>query len=375
MPKKTEKNRNVRVVLTGGHAATTALSVVEEILRRHKDDWTVYWIGAKGAIEGKKVPTLESTILPSRGVVFHSIFTGRLQRKFTRYTIPSMAKIPAGFAHAYYLLSKIKPDVVLSFGGYASYPVVVMAWALKIPVVAHEQTTAVGRANKYSSRFAKKIALARETSLKYFPKSKSVVIGNPLMTQIWEVPFKERPDNPPTIFITGGSRGSQNLNNFIEPILESLLKKYIVIHQTGALDYEKFSGIKSSLQNPLKEKYEVYPFIDPMQIDGVYKRADIIVARAGANTVSEVIATKRPAIFIPIPWVNYDEQRQNAIFAQNFGLAKVLEQRTLKSSDLESAIDDSLKNWESIYRNVKNKKSPDQDAQKKLVDMLEECLK
>src|SRR4029078_6811783 len=105
-------NNDFRVLLTGGHAGTTALSVIEEMQsNENTKDWKLFWIGAQKAVEGKSSPTLESQILPKFGVTTYGIIMGRLQRKFTRYSIPALLKIPVGFVHALYLLKKIRPDV------------------------------------------------------------------------------------------------------------------------------------------------------------------------------------------------------------------------------------------------------------------------
>jgi UDP-N-acetylglucosamine--N-acetylmuramyl-(pentapeptide) pyrophosphoryl-undecaprenol N-acetylglucosamine transferase len=366
--KKQDKGKN-KIVLTGGHAATTALATVEELIRR--GSWDIYWIGAKTAIEGKNVPTLESEIFPKVGIRSYKIVSGRIQRKLTFWTLPSLVKIPFGFVHAIFLLLKIRPKIILSFGGFASFPVVVVGFCLGIPIVIHEQTSAAGRANKLSARFAKKIALARESSIKHFPSSKCKVVGNPLLTQITEIEPKDKIGKPPTVFITGGSRGSQTINTFVLNALEKLLKDYIVIHQTGYLDYKKIKKLRESLPDDLKERYEVYSVLDPLDIDGVYRRADIVVARAGANTVAEIIATKRPSVLIPIPWSYENEQVKNAEFAEKFGLVTILNQETLSGSALYDAIKDVEEGWKNIVKSVRGKKSPDINASKKLVNLLE----
>ena len=366
--KKQDKEKD-KIVLTGGHAATTALATVEELIRR--GGWDIYWIGAKTAIEGKDIPTLESEIFPKIGIRSYKIISGRIQRKLTFWTLPSLIKIPFGFIHAIFLLLKIRPKIILSFGGFASFPVVVIGFCLRIPIVVHEQTSAAGRANKLSARFAKRIVLARESSKNYFPSNKCKVVGNPLLTQIAEIEPKDKIGKPPTLFVTGGSRGSQTINTFVLKALDKLLKKYIVIHQTGFLDYKKINKLRKSLPKDLKERYEVYPVLDPMDIDGVYKRADIIVARAGANTVSEIIATKRPSVLIPIPWAYGNEQVKNAEFAEKFGLVTILNQETLSESVLFDAVKGIENNWKNIIKDVKGKKSPDIGASKKLVNLLE----
>jgi UDP-N-acetylglucosamine:LPS N-acetylglucosamine transferase len=114
--------------------------------------------------------------------------------------------------------------------------------------------------------------------------------------------------------------------------------------------------------------------IDPMQMDGVYKRADIVVARAGANTVGEIMAVKRPAVLVPIPWAAYDEQAKNARFAREFGVAVVLDQQSAKSKDLENEIDTISKNYKKIVNYIGGKTPPDKGAEAKVVDVLEKCI-
>lgn len=372
MNQNQSKKTKTRIVLTGGHGATTALSVVEELIRRKdkRKPWDIYWIGAKRAFEGKSVPSLGSYVLPKLGVTFEPIVTGRIQTRFTLWTMPSLIKIPIGFISAFIILLRIKPKAILSFGGYAAFPVVVSGKLLGIPVVIHEQTAAVGRANKISTPFADKIALARESSLKYFPKEKSEVVGNPVPSSISEITAKKKPGSPPVIYITGGSRGSVAVNTLFGEIIEDLLQNYIVIHQTGYVDFEKFKEIKSKLSRKTRDRYQVHSLIDPTKIDGIFRRADIVVARAGANTVSDIMAAKRPAIFIPLPHAYLDEQRKNAIFAKKFGVAEVLNQEFLSAKDLLKEINKVYRNWNQIVGKIKDKRSPDLDAAGRLTDLL-----
>ena len=362
-----------KLVLTGGHAATTAMAVVEEIAKRKKN-WDVHFIGPQRAMEGMNIPTLESVIYPKIGVSFQGLFTGRLQRHLTFWTIPSLMKIPFGILHAFYLLLKIRPDVVLSFGGFVGFPVVFCAWILKIPAVVHEQTSAVGRANKFSSYMADKIALSRKESLKYFPSEKCVIVGNPILSKIAKVESRSELVEPPTIYVTGGSRGSQVINSKIREIINNLLKTYEVIHHTGFLDFEKFADIKRGLPKNLSKRYEIHKVIDPADINKIYKRADIVIGRAGANTVSEIIVTRRPAILIPFPFSYMDEQTGNALFAQKFGIVKIIQQKDLSPKILLATIKDIKKSWKNMVRQSKKKVSPDIHASRKLVDLLEEYI-
>lgn len=362
------------LVLTGGHAATTAVAVVEEI-RADEKDWKLYWIGVKNAIEGKKVVTLESEVLPRLGVKFLSLTTGRLQRRFTVYTIPSFLKIPIGFAQSLYYLIKIKPKAVLSFGGFASFPVVFNAKLLGIPVIVHEQTSVAGRANLASARFATKIALARVESKKYFKGFETVVTGNPVMQEIKKVEPLKISKETPVVYITGGSRGSQSINDAVEAILKKLLTKYKVIHQAGGLDYLKFSDIRQKLPQALRDNYEVFIRVNPLEISKIYSKASVIVSRSGANTTSEIMMIKRPAIMIPLPISYMDEQTENAKIAQKWGIADIIPQDKLTPEKLFSAIEKMIDKTPVIIKEVKNKKSPDFDASEKLVELIGSYIK
>ena len=364
------QKRQNKLVLTGGHAATAALATVLE-LKKRKKGMTLHWIGTRRAVEGKNTKTLESSVLPKLGVKFHNIISGRLQRKFTFWTIPSLLKIPIGFIQAFSLLARIKPKAVLSFGGFASVPVVFAAWLMRIPVVIHEQTSAAGLANKISSKFASKIALARKESLKFFSKEKTMVVGNPILPEVAKIKPKNKVGKPPVVFVTGGSRGSQIINESVFEVLPRLLEKYMVVHQTGDLGHEKSKSLKEVLDKDTKNRYEPVSVIDPTKVHEVYKRADVVVARGGANTVAEIMSTRRPSILIPIPWSYEKEQEKNARLAQRLGLAEILKQEDLSGKTLLEALEKVIKNWPKM---VVKEGSRDKKASKKLVDIVEGYL-
>jgi len=366
----------IRILLTGGHAATTAIATLEELVRREgkKYSYDIYWVGTKRAVEGKNIPTVESQVFPRLGVKHFSIISGRIQRKFTLWTIPSLTRIPLGFIHALILLIKIRPQMILSFGGAASFPVVIIGKLFGAKVVSHEQTIVVGRANRFSAYFVDKIALAREESISYLPKKKCVVTGNPVMTQIAEIEKPKKIQSPPVIYITGGSRGSQSLNELIATSLIDLLSKYYLIHQTGYIDYRHFVKLREQLPAKIRAKYEVYPVIDPLQVDGVFKRADVVISRSGANTVSDIIASKRPAILIPLPITYMDEQTKNAQYAKSLGVARVLTQEKATKAILLGLVDETISEWEEMVSNAAKYNNPDLSASSRLVDLLEEVL-
>ncbi len=360
-----------RIVLTGGHAATTALAVIEEIHKEHKN-WDIYWIGPRMAMEGKRIETSAGRVLPKMGVHYYPIVAGRLQAKWTFYTIPSLIRVPVGFLHALYLLIKIKPNVIISFGGYAAFPVVFVGWVLRIPVIIHAQTVVLGLTNRLSFPFAKKIAIARKESLPFVPPQKAILTGNPVISSITSVGIKKEKGKPPTLYITGGSTGSQIINSTLDKILEKLLLDFYVIHQTGELDFDYFVKRKKVLPPNLSARYEVANFIEPTDVWKVYKKADILISRAGANTISEILITGRPSILIPHPRVTFDEQNKNADLAQKSGLIFVLKQDDLTKESLLKATYYVSHNWNKMVTGYdKTYSKLDTYAAMKLVGLID----
>jgi UDP-N-acetylglucosamine--N-acetylmuramyl-(pentapeptide) pyrophosphoryl-undecaprenol N-acetylglucosamine transferase len=373
---KTLPKNGKKILLTGGHAGTTAIAVVEELIRRKDRGFfgKIIWVGPKSAFEGKKVQSIESDVFPRLQIESFHINAGKLQTKFTRHTVSSIFKIPYGFLQSLLLILKIRPDLILSFGGFVALPLVLIGKAFRIPVVIHEQTAVAGRANLLPAKIADRILLSREQSRIYFPKQKSIVIGNPLMTQINEVPAPTKIGNPPTILVTGGSRGSKVINDNILVILHKLLKDFRLIHLVGEYDYNKFQNIFENLPEIEKKNYFMYSKVDPLQVDNLYRQSDIVIARSGANTVSEVIATKRPSIFIPLSFSYLDEQTKNAEFACRLGLARIIKENQLNPDILYAEIFILINDWSNVVQRTKAVFSPDVGASSRLVDILEGVL-
>jgi UDP-N-acetylglucosamine--N-acetylmuramyl-(pentapeptide) pyrophosphoryl-undecaprenol N-acetylglucosamine transferase len=367
------KGNKPNILLTGGHAATTGIAVVEEIRKTEKlKDAEIYWIGSQTAIEGSKISTMEFRIFPRIGVTFVPITAGKIQTKFTSHTIPSILKIPVGFIQAFWFLFKIKPEVVLSFGGYSSFPVVFWSWILGIPVILHEQTVAAGRAAIASAFFARKIALARAESQKYFPKGKTVITGNPLMSNILNVKPKQVLGDPPAILVMGGSRGSNFINELVVDIAKTLLSHFVIIHVTGQRDFEKVEKFKETLPQNLKQNYKTYLSIDPLEIGSYYSQADLVISRSGANSISEILYVKRPAILIPLPRTFMNEQVKNARYAESFKYASVFLEKEATPEVIIKEINSLLKDWQKIVLNASEKISPDINASKKVTALIEE---
>lgn len=360
------KSKNTKILLTGGHAATMGIAVTLELKKRFPDA-NIVFVGSKSAVPGTKATTTEFKVYPSLGIKFYPIMAGKLQTKFTRNTIPLALLIPVGFLQALVLLLQLKPGVILSFGGFASFPIVFWGRFLGISVIVHEQTVVFGRASKASAPFATKIALARKESLKFFPNYKSVVTGNPLLPGILSIKPKIAPSKDKVIFINVGSRGSEFIGDEIYKVLPELLKKYEIYHIAGENNFQRYKDY-------VNKKYHVFPFVDPRDIGKFYEKADVVIGRAGASTVSEILYLKRPALLIPLPRTFMGEQYKNAEYAKDFGVAKVMSETEVTPISLISSIDNIFLNWSKIVAKVRDKESPDASATEKIVNLISDYI-
>ncbi len=360
---------NKRILLTGGHAGSTAYSLIQEI-KQEKPAWNIVFVGAKSAVEGTKFPTLENSYLPKLGIKYISIIAGRIQRRFTFWTIPSLMKIPLGFLHALIIIIKERPSVVVSFGGYSAFPVVVTAKIFRIPVILHEQTFSSGRSNHVSSYFADRIALARYESIKYFPKDKSVVIGNPISKEVSRCNNKKNSVQKGSVLIAGGSRGSLFINRIVKEIIPVLLKDFNIYHQTGNQFIAEFQKLRSDLNKKDRVKYHVFPTVEMWKWYRYLEDSDLIISRSGANIVSETAYLNMPSVYIPIPYSYQNEQYKNALFAKNLGLATIFNQDTVKSEDVYREIIRISKNWKSIVNRSERPPIDDSKASGKLLQII-----
>ena len=356
-----------RIIFTGTHF-TPALAVIEEI--KKKEPWEIYYLGRKYTLEGEKIPSPESQILPKMGVKFIPIPAGRLQRRFTRWTIPSLLRVPFGFFKALKIIRKIKPKAIISFGGYVGVPVVVAGFLQHVPILIHEQTATVGLANKISARFAQKIAISFPESKTFFPEEKVVFTGNPLRPEIFKSgkPLFPLNKKKKTIYITGGSQGASIINKTIEKCLIDLLVQYNVVHQCGAKDYPYFKKKKTKDYFPID-------YIDNKAIGWVFEKADLVLSRGGANTILELAALGKPAIIIPIPWATHNEQLKNAEFLAKNGLAEILPQEKLNPQSLKNLIEKMMANLSSYQKaGEKLKKTIPRDGAQKIVAEIYKLL-
>ncbi|OGY16104.1 MAG: undecaprenyldiphospho-muramoylpentapeptide beta-N-acetylglucosaminyltransferase [Candidatus Blackburnbacteria bacterium RIFCSPLOWO2_02_FULL_44_9] len=351
----------MRVVITGGHL-TPALATIEVLRDR---DAEVFWFGEKRAFVGQKNQTLEYQVIPALGIPFFSITSCKLQRNDSLKTILNSWKLAIGFFQSLIYFSKIRPHVLLSFGSYVAVPPTLAAAVLGIPIVTHEQTTVAGLANKIIANFAKKVAVTFPSENK---NDKIVLTGNPTRKLVFEIAKKKKlPQKPLTIFITGGSRGSHNINLAVGEIVVKLLKEFKVIHQTGSLDFDEMVKIWGELPKTLQKKYQV---LSSFRGEEIFPIIDLAISRSGANTVVELAALGVPTIFIPLPWSGGGEQLKNARAFEETGLGVVLTEEELSPQKLLKTIKNIAKNYSSFKKNAgKAKKLANPHAAENLADL------
>ncbi len=325
----------ISIVICGGHLSP-ALAVIEKLLENK--NYRLIYAGRKQALEGDRAESLEYSTVKKLKVTFISVSTARLQRAVTIYTLFSLLKFPIGLLQSFLLLLKHKPKIILSFGGYVALPVCLSARMMRIPIITHEQTAILGLTNKIISRFSDVLCLsfARTSGI---PKGvkKTVVTGNPVRKSFLTgndaeiVHFGDA--KLPFIYITGGSLGSKTINRVVAELIPVLCTRYRILHQCGDAangeDFVYLSAVKGKLQTDIKENYSVVKHIDPAAIGAVFTRAHIIISRAGANTVGEILTFGIPAILIPLPWSGQNEQEKNASMVTEIGLCEIIRQANL----------------------------------------------
>lgn len=339
----------IKIAVTGGHH-TPALAVVEELNRR--GNFEFHWIGHASSLRGEETVSVEKRTVDRLGIPFYHLRTGKLYRSGPAELI----KIPWGLLHAFYLLLKIRPRLVLSFGGYLAAPVVLAAFVLRIPRVTHEQTVVSGWANRLIARLSQRVFVSWEESVRNFPKGKTVLTGNPIRKAVFESRtrrFRFR-NGRPTVYVTGGNQGAHVINEAVRLALSQFLERYNLIHQTGSSqayqDYQKLTLLKNQLPPKLRKSYLVQEYFGEDEIGAVLDSADAVVGRSGANTVAELSALGKPAVLIPIPWSSHNEQFRNAEILAGAGAALILPQDSLSSANLLEALETVLGDYKKFRR-------------------------
>ncbi|MCR4263384.1 MAG: UDP-N-acetylglucosamine--N-acetylmuramyl-(pentapeptide) pyrophosphoryl-undecaprenol N-acetylglucosamine transferase [Candidatus Roizmanbacteria bacterium] len=375
------------ILITGGHISP-AVALIQELRRR--GGYAVHFIGRRYAFaEAKERRSFEYEIVTRLSIPFTDLESPRFPSgiSFASFVFPFLlsGKIIAARA----ILKRIRPEAVISFGGYISAPVVLAAWLLHIPVIMHEQTMLPGRANRMLSRFALFMCISWEESRKYFSESvqkRCILTGLPVRDEVRSL-VEKKDTNKKTqkklIYITGGSSGAHRINSLVLDALPELLKRYEIVHQCGDSqfhDYEMLTQKRDTLPAELKKRYRVYKYIAVEQIASILHQADIMVGRSGANTIIEIALIGKPAILIPLPESAFDEQKKQADLLEQKGSAIVCDQQTLTADRLINSIDNLFKQlkkyqlYAQLYAHTEEI-SHHYMAHARLADIVVDCIR
>lgn len=338
-----------RIVLTGGGTAGHVipnLALIDELLDQ---GWEIHYIGSYNGIE--------RSLIPSDKIKYHAVRTGKLRRYFDLKNFTDPFNVLAGAVQSFLLLRKLKPSVIFAKGGFVSVPVIYAAWLLRIPSITHEGDMSLGLANKLCLPFVKKICTSFPETAKKLSKSKAVYTGLPIRKEVTggnrELGIKicGFSDSHPVILAMGGSLGSLNVNRNIRGILPELLKDFQVVHICGKGNTDPaFDGM---------ERYRQFEFLRD-ELPHVFKAADIVISRAGTNSVFELLKMRKPCLFIPLSTsASRGEQVLNAEFVERNNFGKMLTENNMNKDRLISEITCLYKQKEVYIENMAKCVLPD----------------
>ena len=335
----------MRVVIsaggTGGHIYP-ALAIINKIKEKEPKSEFLY-IGTHNR--------MEKDIVPKYNVPFKSIEIYGFNRKKIFKNFKTIKCLINAKKECKKIIKEFNPDIVIGVGGYVTVPVIMAAKKLGIKTIIHEQNSVAGKANLSLVKFVDKICVSFESSKYEFPIDKVVFTGNPCS----EDALKKEPinkskfglsKNKKLVLIVMGSLGATSVNNYIGSNVNLFKDKdYEVLFVTGNKDYEDI------IKNKIPSNVKVVPYVEGLS--GIMKNADLIVTRAGASTLSEIIALSLPSVLIPSPYVPNNHQFKNAIDLVNASAASLLEEKDLKDDILVKTIDDLLYD-DNRLKNMKN---------------------
>jgi UDP-N-acetylglucosamine--N-acetylmuramyl-(pentapeptide) pyrophosphoryl-undecaprenol N-acetylglucosamine transferase len=366
----------MKILLTGGGTGGhfyPIVAIAEEIRNVVKDRKllppTIYYMA----------PTpYNSRALFENDIIFKPVTAGKVRRYFSILNFTDTVKTFFGVIGALFTLFSIYPDVVFGKGGYVSFPALLAARILGIPVVIHESDSHPGRVNLWAGKFAKKIALSYPEAASFFPDGKTAFTGNPIRTEVL-IPatsgaheYLELEKEIPTIFILGGSQGSKNINEAILDALPELVKKYQIIHQTGKSNFKEVRETAKVILEKSEQKlrYKPFDYLNNLAMRMSYGAADLIISRGG-STIFEIANVGSPSIIIPIPESISHDQLSNAFSYARSGAATVIEENNLTTEILTTEIEKILSNpalIENMKKAAKGFSKP--DAAKKIAEQI-----
>ncbi len=352
-----------KIVLTGGGTAGHVTPNLAMIPRLKELGYEISYIGSIDGIEKKLVADYQ---LP-----YYSISTGKFRRYFDWKNFTDPFRVIKGIGDAKKALKEIKPDIVFSKGGFVSVPVIRAAKSLHIPVICHESDMTPGLANKLSIPAATVVCCNFPETVKELPKGKAYLTGTPIRAELANgsrekaLAFTGLSGEKPIIMVIGGSLGAANVNSAVRDALPELLKRFDVIHLCG----------KGKTAEHLKkvEGYVQYEYIKE-ELPDLFAAADVVISRAGANAICEILALKKPNLLIPLSAkASRGDQILNARSFEKQGFSLVLEEEELTTLKLVEAVQNLYENREK-YQAVMGQ-SDSTDAIKVITDLIEKYRK
>ena len=371
----------MNLFITGGHL-TPALAAIDEVLKK-PDDIALFFVGRVNARTYPPTPSREQDEVMKRGIPFFAINAAKYHRQQWWLNFFELLKFPTSFWQTLVVFRYHRPDMILSFGGYVALPVCLVGKLFGAKVIIHEQTRVAGLANQVIARIADRIALSNTESRKYFDKQKTIVTGNPIRESLLKE-YKNPPTWIPThlrseklIYITGGSQGSEMINQTVLQILPELLNNYVVVHQCGLsrshVYLQEQQAIKSKLAPELAQRYILKEWVEAKDVSYLLRNAYLVIGRSGANTVEEISIAGTPAIFIPLPFAYQNEQWKNADYLVEGGSAIRIAQRDLVPESLLEAIETIVGRYSEFKSNAqKLREGMILDGSKRLVKLVKE---
>ena len=318
-----------KIVMTGGGTAGHVTPNIALIPSLREAGYEISYIGSYEGIEKR--------LIEEQNIPYYGIASGKLRRYFDPKNFTDPFKVVKGLAQAVSLLKKIKPDIVFSKGGFVSVPVVLAAKICHIPAIIHESDITPGLANKIAIPGATKVCCNFPETLKYLPKEKAVFTGSPIRQELLSgnadaaLTFCKLPaKSKPVLLIIGGSTGSKVINTIVRASLPTLLKNYLVIHLCGKNNLDaSLEGMAGYVQLEYAGK----------ELADLFALSDIVISRAGANAIFELLALRKPNILIPLSAAaSRGDQILNANSFKNSGYSYVLEEEKLSMETLQNAI-------------------------------------
>ncbi|HHT88755.1 MAG TPA: undecaprenyldiphospho-muramoylpentapeptide beta-N-acetylglucosaminyltransferase [Clostridiales bacterium] len=335
-----------RIVLTGGGTAGHVTPLIALLPALNKEKYDIHYIGSYEGIERK--------LIEEYHIPYYGISSGKLRRYLDPKNFTDPFRVIKGYYEARKILKNLKPDIVFSKGGFVTVPVVLAARNCRIPVIIHESDITVGLANRIAIPAAKKVCVNFPEAMKNLPPEKAVLTGTPIRSELFSgnkikgLDFCGFTANKPVLMIIGGSTGSKTINEVVRGLLPTLLRSFQVIHLCGRGNTDsKLTDTKGYVQ---------FEYIKD-ELSDLFAASDIVISRAGANTICEILALRIPNILIPLGLnASRGDQILNAESFENQGYSYLLKEEELSVSSLLEAIETVMQNRQKYIETMN--KSP-----------------